>query len=47
MPSTYWLSGFFHPRQFIEAIKLNYARNYEMALEEITIDMKIADDTRY
>lgn len=45
MPTAYWLSAFFHPRQFLEAIKLNFARKYEVALEEITIDTEIADDT--
>lgn len=47
MPTTYWLSAFFHPRQFIEAIKLNYARKYEVAIEEIEIDATVVDGTGY
>lgn len=47
MPTTYWLSAFFHPRQFIEAIKLNYARKYELAIEEIEIDATVVDGTGY
>lgn len=46
--STYWISAFFQPRQFIEAIKLDYARKYEVAIEEVTIDATIAvNDTGY
>lgn len=45
--TTYWLSAFFHPRQFIEAIKLNYARKYEVAIEEIEIDTTVVDGTGY
>lgn len=45
MPTTYWLSAFFNPRQFIEAIKLNYARNYEVAIEDIKMDTTAVDGT--
>lgn len=45
LPKTFWLSAFFHPRRFIEAIKLDFARENEIQLEEITIDVDVVHDT--
>lgn len=47
MPTSYWLSAFFHPRQFIEAIKLNYARKYAVTIEDIKIDTTVVDGKGY
>lgn len=45
MPKTFWLPAFFHPRRFIEAIQLDFARKYELPLEEITIDCAVVHDS--
>lgn len=45
--TAFWLSAFFHPRQFIEGIKLDYAREHQVALEEITIDTTIVNSSGY
>lgn len=46
MPNTYWLSAFFCPRSFLKSIKLDFARKYDVPLEEITIDFTVVNDKR-
>lgn len=46
MPQKYWLSAFFCPRSFLKSIKLNFAREHNVPLEEITIDFTVVNDER-
>lgn len=47
IPKTFWLSAFFHPRKFLGVVKLNFARKYEIPLEEITLDSKVRDNEEW
>lgn len=45
-PKSYWLSAFFHQRTFLASIKLDFARNHDVKLEEITLDFTVVNDNK-
>lgn len=46
-PQTFWMPAFFQPRNFLAAIKLDFARRHALAAEDVTIDFEIVNDRYY
>ena len=46
-PDRYWLSALFRPCSFLTAIKLDFARKYDVPLEGVTIDFAVVNEDRY
>ena len=45
-PSTFWFSGFSFPQAFMTAVLQNHARATKTAIDLLTFDFKIKDDTK-
>lgn len=43
MPKQFWISAFFHPRRFLTSIKLDFARQHKLPLEEVTMDFEVVN----
>lgn len=43
-PKSYWLSGFFFPHGFITGVLQNYARKYQLPIDELKFQFEIQEE---